>query len=94
MFDCCRHKSPPSSKSRNISRWCYFYSLGDIIDDYAIDPHFRNDLTAIMKVVTNKNGILSVDAYPSRIKDMKLHLLDKDDPDYEYVATLLNSNEL
>lgn len=51
------------------------YSLGSLIDDYAIDPTFRNDLGAILRLTAGKapQGILDADIVPVRIKQLSLH---------------------
>lgn len=44
-----------------------FYDTGDFVDDYAIDPDLRNDLSAFFCVTINKLGIRHLKIIPVRI---------------------------
>ncbi|CAH6418180.1 Poly-gamma-glutamate capsule biosynthesis protein CapA [uncultured virus] len=67
-----------------------FFSLGDFIDDYAIDATYRNDLTILAQVTFNtKGGIVGAAAYPAKIEDMQLRLLQPEEEDYAWVTKRL-----
>ncbi|MBV1849307.1 CapA family protein [Catellatospora tritici] len=40
------------------------YDLGDFIDDYAVDPHLRNDLGLLFEVTVDDRGPVHVEAVP------------------------------
>ncbi len=51
-----------------------FYSLGDFIDDYAVDPKYRNDLAIMVKIVI-QNGQINIEKiYPTHIKNMQVNI--------------------
>lgn len=64
------------------------YDTGDLIDDYAIDPIIRNDLSAIFKITLVKNSIQSIQAIPVKIEKMQTNLLE--DKAKEDVYSILN----
>ena len=69
-----------------------FYSLGDALDDYAIDPEWRNDLSVLVRVRLSpppRYEIESLHLYPTRIAHMSTHLVQKHDPDYQRVLDML-----
>lgn len=43
-----------------------FYSLGDFIDDYAVNKNYRNDLSMIAKVIIEKSSI-KIKIMPTKI---------------------------
>jgi poly-gamma-glutamate synthesis protein (capsule biosynthesis protein) len=47
------------------------YDCGDFIDDYAVDPYFRNDLSFIFFVYLNRERIYSVQLVPVKISDFR-----------------------
>ncbi|KIW93775.1 uncharacterized protein Z519_05090 [Cladophialophora bantiana CBS 173.52] len=70
------------------------YGCGDFVDDYAVDPKFRNDLSAAWRVSlgekTEKEGkseleVRRLEVFPNRIERFHAQLLQKDDPDHEWV---------
>lgn len=67
------HHTQPFEK---INGKYVFYSLGDFIDDYAIDPIYRNDLGMIARLsldlVTGK--ITSVEKYTTIIQNLQVNL--------------------
>ncbi len=44
------------------------YSTGDLIDDYAIDPVFRNDRQLIFTLVLEPGGVTRIEALPIEIR--------------------------
>jgi len=69
-----------------------FYSLGDIIDDYAVDKIYRNDL-GFIACVRLSGPDSELDVYPTRIKDMTVRLLSRTDAedkdDYSHVLGII-----
>lgn len=49
------------------------YDTGDFVDDYAIDPALRNDLSCLFIVSIEKNRIEQLQLIPTVIKDMQVH---------------------
>jgi poly-gamma-glutamate synthesis protein (capsule biosynthesis protein) len=47
------------------------YDCGDFVDDYAVDPHYRNDLSFLFLVNLAKDKIRSVELVPVRISDFR-----------------------
>jgi poly-gamma-glutamate capsule biosynthesis protein CapA/YwtB (metallophosphatase superfamily) len=50
-----------------------FYSTGDFIDDYAVDPYERNDLSFLFSVEEDSGRIARVRFYPVRIENFQVH---------------------
>jgi poly-gamma-glutamate capsule biosynthesis protein CapA/YwtB (metallophosphatase superfamily) len=50
------------------------YDTGDLVDDYAVDPHLRNDLSALFLVRVRPPVVESVEVVPVQIADMQVHL--------------------
>lgn len=48
------------------------YDTGDFIDDYAVDPVLRNDLSCIFQVTLSKKGVQKVTPYPVKIDNMQV----------------------
>ena len=70
-----------------------FYSLGDQLDDYAIDQNFRNDLTVLAQVdFSPGRGLQKVLLYPMKISNLSLQVLDpiQDKVEYDLVLSKLN----
>lgn len=73
-----------------------FYSIGDFIDDYAVDENFRNDLSFIAELTISNKKIVSLSVYPTKITIdhtnvliPKVSLINKTDSDYGYVMSQL-----
>ncbi len=79
-----------------------FYSMGDFIDDYAVDSKFRNDLAFIAELSIENKKIVSLTVYPTKITVdynnynnynnvilPKVSLIQKTDKDYDYVMKQL-----
>jgi poly-gamma-glutamate capsule biosynthesis protein CapA/YwtB (metallophosphatase superfamily) len=52
------------------------YSTGDLIDDYATDPHFRNDRQLLFLVRMSQKGVEAVNAYPIELEFAHTHAAD------------------
>ncbi|MFW6074601.1 MAG: CapA family protein [Chloroflexota bacterium] len=52
------------------------YDTGDFVDDYAVDPELRNDLTALFVLEIGPSRIESLDLYPCRIDRMQVNLAE------------------
>jgi poly-gamma-glutamate synthesis protein (capsule biosynthesis protein) len=50
------------------------FDLGDFIDDYAVDPDLRNDLTLLWVVTADDAGPVSARAVPLRIEHCRTGL--------------------
>lgn len=50
------------------------YDTGDLVDDYAVDPHLRNDLSALFVVEAKPPVIEAVEVIPVQIQDMRAAL--------------------
>jgi poly-gamma-glutamate capsule biosynthesis protein CapA/YwtB (metallophosphatase superfamily) len=73
------------------------YGCGDFVDDYAITPGYRNDLSAIWQVAVEEVDhaeeagkkkalrLSRLDIYPTKIKDFQVNLLEPKAPDHEWV---------
>jgi poly-gamma-glutamate capsule biosynthesis protein CapA/YwtB (metallophosphatase superfamily) len=44
------------------------YSTGDFLDDYAVDPEFRNDRQLLFEIVLSERGVERVRAYPIELE--------------------------
>lgn len=44
------------------------YSTGDFVDDYAVDPEYRNDRQLLFTVIAEAGGTLAVEALPLEIR--------------------------
>lgn len=49
------------------------YSTGDFVDDYAIDPDERNDLSFLFSVEENSGRIDRIQLHPVRIENFQVH---------------------
>ena len=53
-----------------------FYSMGDFIDDYAIDPRFRNDIGGIATLEVNSRAeIVRFELHKTLINDLQVNLM-------------------
>ncbi|HCU94294.1 MAG TPA: poly-gamma-glutamate biosynthesis protein [Actinobacteria bacterium] len=53
-----------------------FYDLGDFIDDYALDPALRNDLSLLYLVTVDERGPRRIDAVPLKLEYAHTRLPD------------------
>lgn len=70
------------------------YGCGDFIDDYAVNPKFRNDLSAAWNVTVaestvGKLEVKKLEVFPNRIFKFQAGLLSKDHRDHEFVCDKL-----
>lgn len=91
------HSSHHVQGIERYGRKLIIYGCGDFVDDYAVTPGYRNDLSAIWRVTVEepdsdeeaeKKKMLKLrrlDVYPTRIKDFQVNLLETSDPDHEWV---------
>jgi len=80
-----------------------FYAMGDFIDDYAVDPFYRNDLSFLAEIKISDKKIKSVDIHPTKITIgynngngvlvPQVNLIDKRDPDYDFVVEHIMYNK-
>jgi len=49
------------------------YSTGDFVDDYAVDPDERNDLSFLFSVEENLGRVDRIQLYPVRIENFQVH---------------------
>ncbi|NIV36690.1 MAG: CapA family protein, partial [Anaerolineae bacterium] len=43
------------------------YATGDLVDDYAVDPHFRNDRQLLFQISVRKGEVQAVRARPLKL---------------------------
>lgn len=55
------------------------YATGDLVDDYAIDEHFRNDLQLLFEVGLDGSRIQEVRALPLRLRYARTDLAEGED---------------
>ncbi len=55
------------------------YDTGDFVDDYAVDPILRNDLSFLFVVTADKDGVRDIRLIPVRIKNMQVNRAKGDD---------------
>jgi poly-gamma-glutamate capsule biosynthesis protein CapA/YwtB (metallophosphatase superfamily) len=60
------------------------YDTGDFVDDYAVDPHLRNDLSALFVVEVRPPAIESVEIIPVRIEDRQVALTPPHGTDHDW----------
>jgi poly-gamma-glutamate synthesis protein (capsule biosynthesis protein) len=58
------------------------YDTGDFIDDYAVDPELRNDLSAFFILRVNKSGLLDLQVIPTRIFQYQVNVARQEDHDW------------
>jgi poly-gamma-glutamate synthesis protein (capsule biosynthesis protein) len=59
------------------------YDTGDFVDDYAVDPSLRNDLSALFRVIVNGPRVDRVELLPVAIRNMQVN--HAAGPDREWV---------
>ncbi len=58
------------------------YDTGDFVDDYAVDAHLRNDISALFLVRVRPPLVESVEVVPVQIADMQVNLAHGRDRDW------------
>jgi poly-gamma-glutamate capsule biosynthesis protein CapA/YwtB (metallophosphatase superfamily) len=70
------------------------YGCGDFVDDYALTPEYRNDLSAIWRVTVEKPAdsdsggsvrLKQLDIYPTKIDKFMARRLESKEPDCDWV---------
>lgn len=51
------------------------YDTGDFVDDYAVDPYLRNDLSFFFMVKANVKGLLSLQLIPTQISNFQVNVM-------------------
>ena len=55
------------------------YDSGDFVDDYAVDPYLRNDLSALFLLQIRVPFVESIDLIPVQIDNMRVNVAHRDD---------------
>jgi poly-gamma-glutamate synthesis protein (capsule biosynthesis protein) len=55
------------------------YDSGDFVDDYAVDSHLRNDLSALFLIGVNIPFVDRIELIPVKIDDMQVNVADGDE---------------
>ena len=58
------------------------FDTGDFVDDYAVDPDLRNDLSALFLVRAKPPDVLSLDLVPVQIADRQVRLAQPPERDW------------
>lgn len=64
------------------------YDTGDFVDDYAVDPDLRNDLSALFIATAGKSGVVNLQLIPVRIFQYQVNRARQQD--YAWVINRLN----
>lgn len=74
------HSAHHLQRAERIGDSIVFYSLGGLIDDYAVDENFRSNVGTVAKIIVGKRtGIYDVKMIPTKITDMQVNLAIGDD---------------
>lgn len=65
------------------------YDTGDFVDDYAVDPVLRNDLSFLFLITADKNGPRKIQLIPTAIKAMQVNQAQGND--YDFIVTRMRS---
>lgn len=60
-------------------RGLILYDTGDFVDDYAVDPRLRNDLSFLYLVRVDRTGVMGLDLIPVRIANLQVNRAVGDD---------------
>lgn len=85
------HVLPIEYIESNFGGCIVFYSLGDLVDDYAIDEKYRNDLGCLASIIIDSVGnFKDISIFPTIIKDMQVNIITNiNDEDYKRVLNIL-----
>lgn len=62
------------------------HSPGSVVDDYAVDQDFRNDLGLLARVIVDDHGsITDISLHPTKVESMQVRLLRPTEREYERV---------
>lgn len=73
------------------------YGCGDFVDDYALTPEYRNDISAVWQIIVIEESGNSrlrpvrLEIFPSRIKYFQAFLLDSRDTDHDWAREKLTA---
>ncbi|KAI9661928.1 MAG: hypothetical protein M1821_009168 [Bathelium mastoideum] len=76
------------------------YGCGDFIEDYAVTPDYRNDLSAVWRVAVREEAerndrdslvVEQVEIFPTRINNFRAQLLDDKDSDHQWVRSKITA---
>jgi poly-gamma-glutamate capsule biosynthesis protein CapA/YwtB (metallophosphatase superfamily) len=73
------------------------YGCGDFVDDYAVTPEYRNNLSAVWRVTVaegsyqKKLSLKRLEIFPTKIELFQARLLDAQDADHQWVANKLRA---
>jgi poly-gamma-glutamate synthesis protein (capsule biosynthesis protein) len=68
------HSSHHVKCIRQNGKKMIIYGMGDFVNDYAIDPKYRNDLGMVVKVIINSNKF-NVSIIPTQIVDRRVDII-------------------
>ncbi len=65
------------------------YSSGDLLNDYVVDPHYRNDLQLLFDVTIQNNKVISIAAHPLKLDYAETRPL-ANEKDIRWISNRLN----
>lgn len=66
-----------------IYRGCpIIYAAGDLVDDYYVDPGFKNDHQLLFEMELSRSALKRIDLHPVFIEDCRTQLATKEQSDY------------
>ncbi|OGB22307.1 MAG: hypothetical protein A3I66_13890 [Burkholderiales bacterium RIFCSPLOWO2_02_FULL_57_36] len=66
-----------------IYRGCpIIYAAGDLVDDYHVDPEFRNDHQVLLEMELARDGLRRIIVYPVFIRECRTHPANKEQSAY------------
>ncbi len=68
-----------------------FYSLGDFIDDYAIDTKYRNDLAFMVKIKFKNGQVYLDELIPTKISNYQVNKISYN-YDYNFIQNIIITN--
>ncbi|MBI2340337.1 MAG: CapA family protein [Deltaproteobacteria bacterium] len=71
-----------------------FYNMGDVIDDYAVDPVKRNDLACLAHVILVGDKVVRVEAIPTAIDHFRVGRATGENFDFVYERLKKLSGEM
>ena len=66
------------------------YAAGDLVDDYYVDPAFKNDHQLLFELVLSRTSLQHIRLYPVRIADCRTQLASEEEFEYivKWITTL------
>ena len=66
------------------------YGCGDFVDDYALNPDYRNDISAVWRVHLNQHEdrlmLNKLEVYPTKIQNFQAERLSRQEPDHAWAV--------